>query len=60
MLAHYGVARDGLPGEWPAGYDDSEPCTPAWQEPITGVTATWWRGWRVSSPVTPRSRTGGR
>src|SRR6185312_10260788 len=36
-LAHYGVARDGLPGAWPAGYDDSEPCTPAWQEPITGV-----------------------
>ena len=21
-LAHYGVAREGLPGEWPAGYDD--------------------------------------
>ena len=21
-LAHYGVARQGLPGEWPAGYDD--------------------------------------
>ena len=36
-LAHYGVAREGLPGEWPAGYDDPEPCTPAWQEPITGV-----------------------
>ena len=37
-LAHYGVAREGLPGEWPAGYDDAtHPCTPAWQEPITGV-----------------------
>ena len=36
-LAHYGVAREGLPGEWPAGYDDPAPCTPAWQEPITGV-----------------------
>src|SRR5690348_10848527 len=37
MLAQYGVARDGLPGEWPADYDDPLPCTPAWQEPITGV-----------------------
>jgi len=38
MLATYGVARDGLPGEWPAGYDDaSQPYTPAWQEAITGV-----------------------
>ena len=24
MLAQYGVARDGLPGEWPTGYDDAE------------------------------------
>src|SRR5690606_23682518 len=40
MLAQYGVARDGLPGEWPAGYDDASiPTTPAWQEPITGVPA---------------------
>jgi nitrate reductase alpha subunit len=38
VLAQYGVARPGLPGEWPSGYDDSEqPCTPAWQEAITGV-----------------------
>jgi nitrate reductase alpha subunit len=37
MLAQYGVARDGLPGEWPAGYDDPAPYTPAWQEAITGV-----------------------
>ncbi len=36
-LAHYGVMRDGLPGEWPSDYDDPAPCTPAWQEPITGV-----------------------
>ena len=36
-LAHYGVARDGLPGEWPSDYDDPAPSTPAWQEPITGV-----------------------
>jgi nitrate reductase alpha subunit len=38
MLATYGVARDGLPGDWPAGYDDAAaPHTPAWQEAITGV-----------------------
>ena len=29
LLAQYGVARDGLPGTWPTGYDDAdEPCTP--------------------------------
>ena len=40
MLARYGVGRDGLPGEWPTGYDDaSTPGTPAWQEEITSVPA---------------------
>ncbi len=39
MLAQYGVGRDGLPGEWPTGYDDPAPYTPAWQEGITGVPA---------------------
>jgi nitrate reductase / nitrite oxidoreductase, alpha subunit len=40
LLAQYGVARDGLPGEWPSSYEDVEtPYTPAWQEPITGVPA---------------------
>ncbi|MBI9116105.1 nitrate reductase subunit alpha [Sanguibacter suaedae] len=40
LLAQYGVGRDGLPGEWPTGYDDeSQPCTPAWQEQFTGVPA---------------------
>ena len=40
MLAQYGVKRDGLPGTWPSGYDDTEePYTPAWQETITGVPA---------------------
>ncbi|HEY4422014.1 MAG TPA: nitrate reductase subunit alpha [Pseudonocardia sp.] len=40
MLAQYGVRREGLPGTWPAGYDDqAQPCTPAWQEPITSVPA---------------------
>jgi nitrate reductase / nitrite oxidoreductase, alpha subunit len=40
LLAQYGVSRDGLPGNWPTGYDDAaEPYTPAWQESITGVPA---------------------
>lgn len=40
MLAQYGVARDGLPGEWPTGYDDpSTPYTPAWQAERTNVPA---------------------
>ena len=40
MLARYGVHREGLPGEWPTGYDDAtQPGTPAWQETITGVAA---------------------
>ncbi|HUR09606.1 MAG TPA: nitrate reductase subunit alpha, partial [Nonomuraea sp.] len=40
MLAQYGVARDGLPGRWPSGYDDAaEPYTPAWQEALTSVPA---------------------
>ena len=38
LLAQYGVGRDGLPGLWPSGYGDAtSPCTPAWQEEITGV-----------------------
>lgn len=39
LLAQYGVYREGLPGEWPAGYDDPEPYTPAWQQEITGTDA---------------------
>jgi len=40
MLAQYGVGREGLPGRWPAGYDDpDEPYTPAWQERLTSVPA---------------------
>jgi nitrate reductase / nitrite oxidoreductase, alpha subunit len=40
LMAQYAVHRDGLPGEWPAGYDDAAtPGTPAWQEPITSVPA---------------------
>lgn len=40
LMAHYAVRRDGLPGEWPTGYDDaSQPYTPAWQEAITSVPA---------------------
>ncbi|MEU8954381.1 nitrate reductase subunit alpha [Streptomyces sp. NPDC048518] len=40
MLAQYGVPRAGLPGEWPASYEDaSQPGTPAWQETLTSVPA---------------------
>lgn len=40
MLAQYGVGREGLPGDWAAGYDDTAtPYTPAWQEEITSVPA---------------------
>ncbi len=40
LMAQYAVRRDGLPGEWPSGYDDaSQPHTPAWQEVITSVPA---------------------
>ncbi|MEU0684571.1 nitrate reductase subunit alpha [Streptomyces albogriseolus] len=38
LLAQYGVGRAGLPGEWPASYEDADaPYTPAWQAAITGV-----------------------
>ncbi len=36
LLASVGVGR-GLPGDYPQGYDDPGPYTPAWQEAITGV-----------------------
>ncbi|MVO90848.1 nitrate reductase subunit alpha [Streptomyces sp. p1417] len=40
MLTQYGVARPELPGQWPTSYEDaSTPCTPAWQEAITSVSA---------------------
>jgi nitrate reductase / nitrite oxidoreductase, alpha subunit len=40
LLAQYGIAREGLPGDWPSGYEDaSSPYTPAWQEQHTGVDA---------------------
>ena len=40
LAAQFGVRRDdALPGVWPAGYDDPQPYTPAWQEAITGVDA---------------------
>ena len=40
LLAQYGVGRPGLPGTWPASYEDAiEPYTPAWQEQFTGVPA---------------------
>jgi len=41
LMAAYGVARKGLPGNWPKGYDDpDEAGTPAWAERITGIDAS--------------------
>src|SRR5690606_36347962 len=42
MLAHYGVNREelNLPGEWPTDYHDPVMGTPAWQEELTGVSAS--------------------
>ncbi|MFI5063503.1 MAG: nitrate reductase subunit alpha [Streptosporangiales bacterium] len=40
LLAQYGVHRDGLPGDWPASYQDAaQPYTPAWAAEITSVPA---------------------
>jgi nitrate reductase alpha subunit len=39
LCAQLGVGREGLPGDWPAGYQDLLPGTPAWQEEHTGVDA---------------------
>ncbi|WP_155057439.1 nitrate reductase subunit alpha [Streptomyces blattellae] len=40
LLAQYGIFRHGLPGRWPASYDDAgTPCTPAWQQAHTSVPA---------------------
>ena len=36
LMAQFGVAR-GLQGDYPAGYDDPMPYTPAWQEQYTGI-----------------------
>ncbi|MEV0202900.1 molybdopterin-dependent oxidoreductase [Nonomuraea sp. NPDC050691] len=60
LLAVYGVSREGLPGCWPAGYEDrAEPYTPAWQEPLTGVPAA--RAVKVARELgATAERTGGR
>ncbi|MBI4320125.1 MAG: nitrate reductase subunit alpha, partial [Chloroflexi bacterium] len=36
LMAQFGVSR-GLPGDYPASYDDDIPYTPAWQERYTGI-----------------------
>ena len=36
LMARFGVGR-GLPGEYPASYDDEGAYTPAWQEATTGI-----------------------
>ena len=56
MLAQYGVARPGLPGDVAerATTTPPQPYTPAWQEPITGVPAAAGDPRRAaSSPTTP-------
>ncbi len=40
LAAQLGVHRDELPGEWPEGYDDPKPYTPAWQQEHTSVDAS--------------------
>ncbi|MBI4537887.1 MAG: nitrate reductase subunit alpha [Gemmatimonadetes bacterium] len=36
LMAQFGVGR-GLPGDYPASYDEDAPYTPAWQEAYTGI-----------------------
>ena len=36
-MAQFGVARDGLSGDYATGYDDDKGFTPAWQEKYTGI-----------------------
>lgn len=39
LLANYAVKREGLPGQWPADYQDATvPGTPAWASELTGVS----------------------
>ncbi|MEI6385746.1 MAG: nitrate reductase subunit alpha [Spirochaetota bacterium] len=38
LMAQSGVSR-GLPGDYPANYDDDRPFTPRWQEKYTGIAA---------------------
>ena len=62
MLAQYGVARPGLPGQWPAGYDDAGAAVHA------GVAGADHRragrggapGSAASSPTTPNAPAAGR
>jgi len=60
LLAAYGVARPGLPGRWPSGYEDTgEPSTPGWQEAYTGVPAS--RALKIARELgVTAEKTGGR
>ena len=56
LMAQYGVPR-GLPGEYPASYDDeSQPYTPAWSEKYTGlsrqVLTRFAREWATTAELT--------
>ncbi|MCP3678464.1 MAG: molybdopterin-dependent oxidoreductase, partial [Deltaproteobacteria bacterium] len=37
QMAHFGVKRAGLSGDYPASYDDDKSFSPAWQEKYTGI-----------------------
>ncbi|MBI5599561.1 MAG: nitrate reductase subunit alpha [Deltaproteobacteria bacterium] len=37
QMAHFGVARPGLAGDYCKSYDDNKGFTPAWQEKYTGI-----------------------
>lgn len=57
LLAQYGVARRGQPGNWPSSYEAADaPFTPAWQEQFTGISASvvvdFARGWAKTAEKT--------
>ena len=55
VLAQYGVARAGLPGEWPSGYEDAgRRARRRGRSRSPASTAGWRRRWRASSRATPR------
>ena len=56
LMAQYGVSR-GLPGEYPASYDEeNQPYTPAWSEKYTGlsrqVLIRFAREWATTAELT--------
>ena len=59
LMAQYAVARDGLPGEWPTGYDDAAAVHAGLAGgDHVGAGRGGRRGWPASSPATPSCRSG--